>query len=103
MAFNSTDAPAYRFASISLILISAFSTGKAWLRLNAVKLILRDYEKDLRRQFWTQNTLWIFSPALFFYNCARALFSRKIRWRGIAYELKSPGETIIIEENTTSV
>jgi cellulose synthase/poly-beta-1,6-N-acetylglucosamine synthase-like glycosyltransferase len=103
IAFNSTDTPAFWFASISLILISAFSTGKAWLRLNAVKLILKDYEKDLRRQFWMQNTLWIFSPALFFYNSAAALFSRKIRWRGIAYELKSPEETIIIQENTTSL
>ena len=62
----------------SLILISAFSTGKARLRLKAVKLILKDYEKELNKQFWTQNTLWIFSPALFFYNSIVALFSRKI-------------------------
>jgi ceramide glucosyltransferase len=102
IAFNSTDTLAFWFALVSLFLISAFSTGKAWLRLKAVKLILRDYEKDLRRQFWTQNTLWIFSPALFFYNSACALFSRKILWRGIAYELKSPDKTIIIQENTTS-
>lgn len=84
------------FALASLILISAFSTGKAWLRLNAVKLVLKDYEKELNRQFFTQNTLWILSPALFFYNSLCALLSRKIIWRGIKYELKSPNQTSII-------
>lgn len=102
IAFNSTDTLAFRFALASLFLISVFSTGKAWLRLNAVSLILKDYEKDLRRQFWTQNTLWIFSPALFLYNAVCALVSRKILWRGIVYELKSPDEIVIIQENTTS-
>ncbi|HLM02835.1 MAG TPA: glycosyltransferase family 2 protein [Pyrinomonadaceae bacterium] len=101
--FSPANTLAFWFALSSLFLISAFSTGKSWLRLNAVKLVLKDYENDLRRQFRTQNTLWIFSPALFLYNSACALVSRRILWRGIAYELKSPSETVIIEENTTSV
>ena len=84
---------------LALILVSAFSIGKAWLRLNAVKLVLRDYEKDLNWQFWTQNTLWIPSPALFLYNCCRALFSRKITWRGIEYELQSANETRILSNS----
>ncbi len=82
-------------ALIALVLASLFSIGKSWLRLNAVKLVLKGYEKELKKQFWTQNTLWIISPALFFYNCAAALVSRKIVWRGITYELKSPQETLI--------
>ncbi|HEX8368961.1 MAG TPA: glycosyltransferase family 2 protein [Pyrinomonadaceae bacterium] len=100
--FSPANTVSFRFALVSLFLISAFSTGKAWLRLKAVKLVLRDYEKDLKRQFRAQNTLWILSPALFLYNSIAALFSRKILWRGIAYELKSPDKTIIIQENTTS-
>lgn len=91
-----SDVFLFWFALVSLILIAAFSTGKSWLRLNAVKLILRDYEPQLKSQFWTQNTLWILSPALFLYNSIGALFSRKIIWRGIAYELKSARETVII-------
>ena len=97
VVFSPANAVSFWFALVSLFLISAFSTGKAWLRLNAAKLILKDYEKDLKRQFWAQNTLWIFSPALFLYNSVAALFSRKILWRGIAYELKSPDKTIIIQ------
>jgi cellulose synthase/poly-beta-1,6-N-acetylglucosamine synthase-like glycosyltransferase len=79
----------------ALLLVSAFSTGKAWLRLSAVQLVLKNCEKELGKQFLTQNTLWLFSPALFFYNALAALLSRKIVWRGITYELKSPQETII--------
>ena len=81
-----------------LFLVTALSVGKAWLRLKAVRLVLTDYELELRRQFWTQNTLWILSPALFFTNSLAALVSRRMTWRGIAYELKSPTETVIIRD-----
>ena len=100
--FYATDSLAFWFSAVSLFLIAVFSTGKSWLRLKAVRLVLKNYERDLKRQFWTQNTLWIFSPALFFYNSLCALVSRKIVWRGIEYELVSPFETIISNENTTN-
>lgn len=87
------------FPLLTILLVSIFSIGKSWLRLNAVKLVLKDYERELNQQFWTQNTLWIFAPALFFYNCICALFSRKIVWRGIKYVLKSPTETEIINQS----
>jgi cellulose synthase/poly-beta-1,6-N-acetylglucosamine synthase-like glycosyltransferase len=96
------DSSAFWLTLAALFLISAFSIGKSWLRLNAVKLVLKDYESLLKRQFWTQNTLWLFSPALFFYNSARALISREIVWRGIRYELVSPVETLVTKENTTN-
>lgn len=77
IAFYSIKTFAFWFAVVSLMLVSAFSVGKAWLRLNAAKLVLKNYEKELRKQFWSQNTLWVFSPALFFYNAFRAWMSRK--------------------------
>ncbi len=101
IAFYSTNTFAFWFAAANLSLISVFSVGKAQLRLNAAKLVLKNYERELNRQFWTQNTLWIFSPLLFFYNAFCALLSRKIVWRGIGYELKSHNETIIIQADTT--
>jgi len=84
---------------ILLLTIFALGFGKAWLRLKAVKLVLKDYEKELNRQFPPQLTLWIITPLIYFYNCARALFSRKIIWRGIEYELKSATETEILSTN----
>ena len=80
----------------TLVFVAFFSIGKAWLRLKAVRLVLTDYAVQLRRQAWTQNTLWLLSPALFFYNSFAAWLSRRMTWRGTTYELKSPSETVII-------
>ena len=44
---------------ITLALVTIFSVGKAWVRLSAVKRALPEYENDLKKQFWTQNTLWV--------------------------------------------
>lgn len=87
------------FASIfTIAAVSVFSTGKAWLRMKAVRLALPHHRKQLDRQFWAQNTLWLLTPALFFYNSLSALISRRLTWRGITYELKSPSETVIIAD-----
>ena len=96
--FYSANSFAFWVSLISLLIISAFSIGKSYLRLNAVKLVLSDYKDDLKKQFWAQNTLWVFTPAVFFYNCIRALISRKIIWRGIEYNLKSSLQTEVIEQ-----
>jgi CBS domain containing-hemolysin-like protein len=83
-------------ALTTLVLVTVFSVGKAWLRLKAVKLVLTNYKAELRQQFWTQNTLWILSPIVFFYNSFAAWVSRRMTWRGTTYELISPTETVII-------
>jgi hypothetical protein len=44
-------------------------------------------------------TLWPLGSALYLYNTLAAAMSRRISWRGITYELKSPGETVIIRGN----
>ena len=79
-----------------IIVIFALGAAKAWLRLTAVKLVLKNFEKHLKRQLIWQITLWTISPALYFYNCFRALLSRKILWRGIEYNLSSPNSTEIL-------
>lgn len=99
LIFSPINSFVFWFTAVSLLLITVFSTGKSYLRLKAVKLILTDYESELNKQFWTQNTLWIFTPALFFYNDFCALISRNITWRGIKYKLKSSTETVIISDN----
>jgi len=90
------DVIAVSLAILTLVLVSTFSIGKAWLRLIAVKLALPKYEAELKLQFWPHITLWLFTPSIFFYNSLAAAFSRRLNWRGITYELKSPTETVII-------
>lgn len=96
IAILSTNAIAVFVSIATLILVSAFSIGKSWLRLKAVKLTLPNYEAGLKLQFWPHVTLWLFTPSLFLYNSLAAAFSRRLKWRGITYELKSPTETVII-------
>lgn len=87
------------FSAITVIvLVSLFSFGKSWLRLKAADLVMGGQWPQIRKQRFTQNTLWILSPALFLLNCIAALFSRSVKWRGIRYKLKSPTETVIITD-----
>ena len=75
---------------------------KAFFRLRAVALALEDYHAELRAGLWAHLTLWPLTAALFLYNAAAAALSRRIDWRGIRYELKSPTETVIIREEEVS-
>ena len=93
LVFFESNSFAFWFAVSVLALVTGFSFGKSYLRMRAVKLILTDYKDELRRQMLIQNVLWVVSPALFFYNAVSALFSKKIVWRGISYELISPHHT----------
>ena len=86
-------------ALLTLGLVSALSVGKSWLRLKAVRLVLTDYSAELKKQRLPQLTLWLLSPFVFLYNSVAALFSRRMIWRGIAYELVSPTETRILNSD----
>src|SRR5215218_658565 len=69
---------------------------KAFFRLRAVALVLEEHHGRLRRGVWAHLLLWPLTGALFLYNAVAAGLSRRIVWRGIGYELKSPTETEII-------
>ncbi len=84
---------------VIFILLAALGTAKAWLRLNAVKLVLKNYKKELQKSFLPQNIFWALTPPIFFYNCLRAFLSNEICWRGIRYKLKSADETVVIEND----
>ncbi len=88
----------FNAASATLFAISICSTAKAWLRLKAVSFVLTDHRDAVERQFWSQNTLWALTPAVFLYNSIAAAISRRITWRGTSYILKSPTETVIIAD-----
>jgi hypothetical protein len=47
-------------------------------------------------QAWMYIVLGVFIPYLFLLNFAASLFTRKIRWRGVTYELISPQQTRIL-------
>lgn len=96
--FSRQNNVAVYYSLATLSIVALLSIGKAWLRLKAVRLVLTRHKTALDRQCWTQNTLWLLSPAVFFCNSIAALLSRRLTWRGITYELKSPRETVIITD-----
>ncbi|MGB7922340.1 MAG: glycosyltransferase family 2 protein, partial [Pyrinomonadaceae bacterium] len=79
-----------------LLVVYLLGVWKAYLRLRAVWLPLAPHLAELRRDAPAQLLLWPLASALFLYNALAASFSRRIVWRGLAYELKSPTETVII-------
>lgn len=74
--------------------------SKAYLRWRAINIPLSSHHRELRRGLLFHLFLWPLASALYLYNAAAALFSRRIIWRGITYELKSPDETVIIKSSS---
>ncbi|MFY9621533.1 MAG: glycosyltransferase family 2 protein [Pyrinomonadaceae bacterium] len=81
---------------VLLLLIFAMGGAKSHLRLKAVGLIIND--EAMRRMATTlaHVFLWPIASLLFLYNALAAAVSRRITWRSISYELKSPTETVIL-------
>jgi ceramide glucosyltransferase len=80
----------------ALLLIYALGAAKAYIRLKAVAIPLASYRKELSKSLPAHLILWPFASALYLCNAVSAALSRRIKWRGITYELKSPGEAVII-------
>jgi cellulose synthase/poly-beta-1,6-N-acetylglucosamine synthase-like glycosyltransferase len=82
-----------------LFIIFFLGTAKAYLRFRAVEIPLAGYASELKRSFWAHVFLWPLGALLFLYNSIVAGLSRRIIWRGIGYELKSPTEAVIISRD----
>jgi ceramide glucosyltransferase len=78
-----------------LLLIFAMGAAKSHLRLKAVGLVINDEAMRRTAATLAHVFLWPAASLLFLYNALLAL-SRRITWRGITYELKSPTETVIL-------
>lgn len=83
-----------------LLLIIALGAVKSHLRLRAVAMIIQDQRMKSVAITIAQVTLWPLASLLFLYNALAAAISRRITWRGITYELKSPTETVILARDT---
>jgi ceramide glucosyltransferase len=79
-----------------LVLILLLGAAKAFIRWQVIRIPLSSYRRLLNRDLAGQILLWPFASLLYLYNAIVAGFSRRIVWRGITYELKSPTEAVII-------
>jgi ceramide glucosyltransferase len=81
-----------------LLIFTIFLLGvaKALVRWRAIAIPLKRHCEEMRGGLPAQLVLWPLASALYLYNALAAMFSRRIQWRGITYELKSPSEAVII-------
>lgn len=87
-----------RSLPVLVILATLFLLGaaKSFIRWKAIRIPLAEHRSKLDRDLWAHVFLWPFASLLYFYNTIVAGFSRRIKWRGITYELKSSTEAVII-------
>lgn len=89
------------FATPLTLVLLMFVMGamKSHLRLRVIAQVISD--KRMKRPATTlaHVTLWPLASLLFLYNAIMAI-SRRITWRGITYELKSPTETVILSNDS---
>ena len=77
-------------------LIFALGATKSFIRFRAISSVLKTSRLDLLAHIF----LWPFASLLYLYNAIIAGFSRRLTWRGITYELKSPHEAVIISRDS---
>ena len=77
-------------------LIYLLGAWKGWLRYRAIRLLLDRYRQELDRISWAYVLLPPFMSLLWLYNMIASAMTRRITWRGITYELRSPHKTIIL-------
>jgi cellulose synthase/poly-beta-1,6-N-acetylglucosamine synthase-like glycosyltransferase len=82
-------------AYIFVLLIFTLGALKSLIRFRAISTVLKTSRRDLLAHIF----LWPFASLLYLYNAIAAGFSRRIKWRGITYELKSPTEAVIISRD----
>jgi ceramide glucosyltransferase len=87
--------PAFHLAFLTFVpmLLAAI---RGALRVAAVTEVLPAERSSIMGQAWMYIVVAIFVPFLFLINFAASLFTRKIRWRGVTYELISPQQTRIV-------
>jgi cellulose synthase/poly-beta-1,6-N-acetylglucosamine synthase-like glycosyltransferase len=78
------------------VLLPVLSMSRGVLRLAAIMELLPEWKAKLLADGWIWTFLAALAPAVGLWNTIAALFSRDIRWRGIHYQLLSPGQTRIL-------
>jgi ceramide glucosyltransferase len=83
--------------ALMALVIPLLAAMKGALRTIAAGELLPDWKAQLDEWNWVWTALAPVAPFLFAWNFICSLATRKIRWRGIRYELVSPSVTRILK------
>ena len=87
--------PAFHILMLTLLPVLLSSIRSA-IRLIGVTEVLSAARPQIMGQAWIYILLTILIPFLYVLNFVNSLVTRKIRWRGVAYELIGPEQTRIV-------
>jgi len=84
--------PAFHLVTLTFLplLLSAI---RGSIRLIGVTEVLPSARSQITGQAWIYVLLTVFVPFMYLVNFANSLMTRKIRWRGLTYELVGPEQT----------
>jgi len=82
--------------ALTALVIPLLAAMKGALRTVAVTELLPDWNFHITKASWVWTALAPLVPFLFSWNFIASLLTRRIRWRGIRYELVTPNETRIL-------
>jgi cellulose synthase/poly-beta-1,6-N-acetylglucosamine synthase-like glycosyltransferase len=87
--------PAFHLATLTFLplLLSAIRGG---IRVVGVTEALPAWRKQISAQSWIYILINAFVPFLYVMNFVHSLVTRRMRWRGIEYELLGQGQTRIV-------
>jgi cellulose synthase/poly-beta-1,6-N-acetylglucosamine synthase-like glycosyltransferase len=86
--------PAFHIAMLTFLPV-LLSSIRSSIRLIGVTECLPAERSQIMGQAWIYIVLMVFLPFLYVVNFVNSLITRKIRWRGMAYELIGPEQTRI--------
>jgi hypothetical protein len=87
--------PAFHIATLTFLPV-LLSSIRSSIRLIGVTEAVPAARPQIMAQAWIYILLTIFIPFLYIVNFVNSLVTRKIRWRGMAYELIGPEQTRIV-------
>lgn len=87
--------PAFHLAVLTFVPV-LLAMIRGGLRAAVASDILQASREQISGQAWIYIVLGVFVPYLFLLNFVVSMFTRKIRWRGVTYELISPQQTRIL-------
>jgi hypothetical protein len=87
--------PAFHIATLTFLPV-LLSSIRSSIRLIGVTEALPSARPQIMGQAWIYILLTTIMPFLYSLNFVNSLLTRKIRWRGLEYELIGPEQTRII-------
>ena len=98
--FVSLSAPGNKGITLPLTMMSAIyvlGSMKGALRMVSAMEAIATARLEIMKLWWAYCFIWPLVSIVFLYNFIKSATTRRITWRGVRYEMRSPAETVVVE------